>query len=117
MTANSIPVALNEGERYAGEILNADGSLSHRLVLLPGITHGSWQAAKTWAESVGGALPTRRELALLNANVRDAFDGVYHWSADPDQDGQAWGQHFLRGYQTANRQSDEYHARAVRRVV
>lgn len=112
-----IPVALNPGERYAGEILNPDGSLSHRVVLLPDAFSGTWPDAKAWAAAAGGDLPTRRELSLLSANTRDAFGNDYHWSSDPGEDGQAWGQNFLRGYQTANRQSDEYRARAVRRVV
>lgn len=117
MTTNACPVDLNDGERYAGEILNLDGTLSHRIVLLPGSFSGTWADSKAWAASIGGDLPTRRELSLLKANVADAFGNEYHWSSELHEGGEAWGQNFLRGYQTANRQGDEYRARAVRRVA
>lgn len=114
--SNGVPVALNDGERYAGEIVNPDGTVSHRVVMLPGTFSGTWVDAKAWAASVGGELPTRRELGLLKANVGDAFPNEYFWSGEPHHEGDAWGMNFLRGYLTPNRQSDEYRACAVRRV-
>lgn len=115
--SNTCPVALDDGERYAGEIVNPDGAVSHRVVLLAGSFSGTWSDAKAWAYTAGGDLPSRREMALLKANVGDALANEYHWSSEAHEGGEAWGMNFLRGYLTPNRQSDEYRACAVRRVT
>lgn len=108
---------LQEGERYAGVIINEDGTLSHHLILLPK------QPTKrlTWDEAVALAqddLPTRQEQALLFANCKDAFEPAWYWSSEQyaGDASDAWLQHFDDGYQTINGKGYKGHVRAVRRV-
>ena len=63
-------IELQPGERYAGAVLGEEGQIKHHLVLLAATPDSrmSWNAAKAWAASVGGDLPTRQEQALLYAN-------------------------------------------------
>jgi hypothetical protein len=115
-----IPVAvisLAPGERYAGIVLKDDGEPSHHLVLLPGEAEEvEWQEAKDWAEKQGGELPTRREQALLYANLKSEFKSAWYWSNEANGDASAWYQSFDNGNQTYDRQYDELRARAVRRL-
>ncbi len=110
--------ALQDGERYAGLILQ-DGKPSHHLVLLP--QDGGdlpWAKAKEWAATVGGDLPTRSEQALLFANCKDAFDPVWHWSCEAyTTPSDAWCQHFGYGDQDYDGVSSALRARAVRREL
>jgi hypothetical protein len=105
---------LQEGEEYAGLILGKDDPDYH-LVLLPGDSADvSWPTAADWAASQGGALPTRRELALLFANLRESFQRDWYWSSEPHATRAqlVWGQNFASGIQTIYGR----HARAVRRI-
>jgi hypothetical protein len=113
-------IVLQPGERYAGAVLDADGKVSHHLVLLAAKPEKdlSWPNAMNWAVSVGGELPTRQEQALLFANCKAQFDARWHWSSEvyePDAS-YAWHCYFLNGYQCINRKSYEGCARAVRRA-
>jgi hypothetical protein len=86
--------ALEDGEKYAGLILNEDGSPSHHVVLLDGDTSLTWKKAVEWAKKQGGELPTRREQSLLFANCGAEFKRDWYWSGEQraeDAD-YAWGQ-------------------------
>ena len=77
----------------------------------------SWQDAMKWAESTGGRLPTRKEQALLFANVPELFEKDWYWSCEPyaGDEGYAWFQTFYSGYQYFYRKDSTLRARAVRR--
>ncbi|GAB3420047.1 DUF1566 domain-containing protein [Massilia agilis] len=110
---------LNEGELYAGLILGRQGEPDHHLVLLPGgASDVSWPAAQDWAASQGGSLPTRRELALLFANLREQFDRGWYWSSEQHETRAqlVWGQNFASGIQTVYGRPFRGNARAVRRI-
>jgi hypothetical protein len=113
-------IDLLPGERYAGIVLGHDAEASYHLVLLPGdaesLTH---EAALQWAIEAGGELPTRREQALLYANLKGEFKEAWYWSAqlhesDPDY---AWCQYFDYGGQINYDRYSELRARAVRRLI
>lgn len=109
---------LREGERYAGLILGKEEPDYH-LVLLPGeVADVSWPSACDWALQNGGVLPTRRELALLFANLREAFEREWYWSSEPHETRiqLVWGQNFASGIQTIYGRPYRGHARAVRRI-
>jgi hypothetical protein len=110
---------LNEGELYAGLILGQQGAPDHHLVMLPGrAADVSWPAAQEWAAARGGSLPTRRELSLLFANLRDEFDRAWYWSSEQHETRAqlVWGQNFASGIQTVYGRPFRGNARAVRRV-
>lgn len=113
----SASIDLKTGERYAGLVLKTDGTPSHHLILLPGqAVDVNWQAAKEWAEKIGGELPTRQEQSLLFANLKAEFSDRYYWSGEEYSSSSAWCQHFSIGSQDSNYRSYELCARAVRRV-
>lgn len=112
-----VVISLAPGERYAGIVLKDDGYPSHHLVLLPSEAEEvEWQEAKDWAKNQGGELPTRREQALLYANLKSEFKQAWYWSSEAHGDAYAWGQHFSNGHQYYSRQDNEHRARAVRRL-
>lgn len=112
---------LQPGEVYAGVVLRGDGTPDYHLVLLPHKPDGdlAWQAAKDWAQSVGGELPTLSELSLLYANHKARFEPSWYWSCVPHAtDGSyAWCQGFSNGRQGSYHKGDELSARAVRRFA
>ena len=113
-------MTLGDGELYAGLILGKNGMPDHHLVLLPGEAEEvSWAAARDWAASAGGELPTRRELALLYANLREHFQRVWYWSCEPQEPRAqlVWGQNFTSGIQTMYGRPFRGRARALRRLV
>jgi len=114
-------ITLAPGEHYAGLIVGKDGEPSYHLILLPGDSENlNWSAAITWAEQQDGKLPTRREQALLYANLKDQFESDWYWSAESyDQDSAyAWFQHFGYGYQGGSlKDGNGCRARAVRRLI
>jgi hypothetical protein len=113
-------IELEANEHYAGTILNADGTIDYHLVLLPGEREKTtWQDAIDWAETIGGALPTRSEQALLYANLKAQFQPAWYWSAEQhESDGScAWYQYFDDGNQISNHESWQGRARAVRRFT
>ncbi len=114
------PIELQPNERYAGVLLDLNGEIRHHLVLLPEEAVGvTWQQATEWATKAGGELPTRREQALLFANLPSHFQLRWYWSSDTHEadDGCAWFQYFDDGYQNYHSKSYEGRARAVRRVT
>jgi len=112
-------IELAPGELYVGAVLDADGLISHHLILLPGEAEDvSWQDATAWAEKAGGTLPTRQEQALLYANRKSEFASAWYWSSETHKaDGSyAWGQYFSTGGQLLTLKSFEGRARAVRLI-
>lgn len=116
---SNIQDTLGEGEHYAGIILGKDGAPDYHLILLAGeVAQAGWAPATTWARELGGELPSRRELSLLFANVKEQFEREWYWSCEP-QAGHphlVWGQNFASGIQTVYGRAFRGHARAVRRV-
>lgn len=112
-----VVISLAPGERYAGIVLKDDGDPSHHLVLLPSEAEEvEWQEAKDWAKNQGGELPTRREQALLYANLKSEFKPAWHWSSEAHGDTSAWFQDFTSGRQSFTHQLTGRRARAVRRL-
>lgn len=110
---------LADGELYAGIILGKEGKPDYHVVLLPGEAEDvSWANAREWAQSQGGELPSRRELALLYANLREHFQRVWYWSSEPQEPRShlVWGQNFTSGIQTMYGRPFRGRARAVRRL-
>lgn len=115
-----VEIELQPGERYVGPVLDADGKVEHHLVLMPQRPDGTlnWQAAMEWAESIGGAIPTRQEQALLYANCKPHLTPAWHWSSETYEDdaSYAWLCNFYDGLQDDLRKRYEGGAVAVRRV-
>jgi hypothetical protein len=110
---------LKDGELYAGIVLSKDGKPDHHLVLLPAKTDRlTWAKAKTWAAKAGGELPTRSEQAILYGNLKSEFEGSWYWSSEQlaAVSDCAWMQGFSNGGQSNYHKSNEYRARAVRRL-
>jgi hypothetical protein len=115
-----IDEALQDGEYYAGLILGKNGNPDHHLVLLPGEAEDvTWPTASAWAASTGGELPTRRELSLLFANLREHFRRVWYWSSEQYETRShlVWGQNFTSGIQTIYGRPFRGRARAIRRLI
>ncbi|CAB3644416.1 DUF1566 domain-containing protein [Trinickia soli] len=111
---------LAEGEIYLGGFVNANGDVSHT-ILLPGDNDAAtWQEQVDWAKSIGGDLPTRAELVIAYEQHRDQFQQTAYWSNTPDTDsgysGWAWYQDFYYGRQGSHPQGYRFRARAVRRL-
>ncbi len=111
---------LRPGERYAGAVLDADGNVLHHIALLPDRPEGdvNWQAAKAWAASVGGELPSRQEQALLFANCKPHLPRRWCWASEEHAEdaSSAWLCYFGNGSQLTNHESWECSAVAVRRL-
>ena len=111
---------LNDGEEYAGIILGKDGTPDHHLILLPGeVEEVNWKDAKEFAAKAGGELPTRREQALLYANLKEQYTDNYYWSGEQHAaySDCAWYQHFDFGGQGYSSKYIKLRARAVRRLL
>ncbi len=116
-------IILNPGEEYAGPILGKNGARDHYLILLPGeLEKADWKEAMEWAVKQGGeyiaGLPTRREQALLYANLKEHFKEAWYWSGEQHASISdiAWGQNFFNGNQISYGKSSQGRARAVRRL-
>ena len=110
---------LADCEIYVGAIGDALGNM-HHVILLPGDNDDATHEAQLeWAKNIGGDLPTRREQALLYANLKDEFEERAYWSceAHESESGWAWYQNFCYGGQFSYDRYDELRARAVRRLV
>ena len=98
---------LDEGT-FQGVITTKDGT-HMAVVLLDAKPKGrmTWKKAMDWADSVGGALPSRPVAAMLYANAKGLFDPTWYWTSDSleadtgDEDDAsfAWFCFFLDGYQ------------------
>ena len=118
VTIPRIEIELHDGEHYAGILLGKDGTPDQHLILLPGEAESvNWQDAKDFSAKAGGELPTRREQALLYANLKEQFQENYYWSGEQHAaySGYAWCQSFDYGDQDIISKSDKLRARAVRR--
>ncbi len=120
ISLDAVEIALNEGEHYAGAVLNDDGTVKHHLVLMAAKPEErlNWKDALAWADRVNGFLPTRQEAALIFANCRPHVEEVWHWTSEvyePDAS-YAWYCFFYYGYQGYNRKVFPGAARAVRRL-
>jgi hypothetical protein len=112
-------IELQAGEHYAGAALDESGHHMHHLVLMAARPDGevTWQQAMAWAASVGGALPTRQEQALLFANCKPHLEAAWHWSSEVHEvdASYAWYCGFYYGSQSSTHESYEGRAVAVRR--
>jgi hypothetical protein len=118
--AEFLASALKDGELYAGIILGKGAEPDYHLILLPGqATDINWADSKKWAEKAGGELPTRREGAVLFANLPEEFEKRYYWTSEQraDYSDCAWVQDFYDGSQGYDLKSNKYRARAVRRLI
>lgn len=110
---------LKPGEHYAGLILGKDGAPDYHLIGLPGEAENvTWEQAKEWAKTIGGELPTLRELSLERTNAREHFRDAWYWSSEArtsDSD-YAWLQTFSNGGQHYAYAGIKLRARAVRRI-
>lgn len=109
---------LNEGEIYAGAIINKDG-VGHHVILLAGDKDdGPWQEAMDWAKNLGGDLPNRVEQALLFDGCKAEFKEDWYWSNTTHKNNAewAWCQDFGNGYQVTTHKGRKLRARAVRRL-
>ena len=113
------PPELNEGEIYAGAIINPDGTGNHIILLTGDKDDGNWDDAMDWAKSLGGDLPNRVESALLFNQSKDKFKPEWYWTNEQHASlsSYAWAQTFTIGNQTYLSKSYELRARAVRRLV
>jgi hypothetical protein len=104
------------GGRFAGLVTDKTGQ-HFAVALLPDKPESelTFKKAVTWAESIGGVLPSRPISALLFANAKDQFDAEWHWTSEPDGS-YAWFQYFYCGSQISCRQYNELRARAVRLI-
>jgi hypothetical protein len=114
----AVAIDLRQGERYAGAVLDENGSIKHHLILMPAKPGKrlDWKAALAWATGVGGDRPTRQEQALLYANCKPHLDADWHWSSEANGDEYAWCCYFGNGGQSCGHQSGEGLAVAVRRL-
>lgn len=110
---------LNANEHYAGIIIGKGDEADYPLILMDGEAKDvTFQQAMDWAEKQGGELPTRREQALLYANLKEQFEPTWHWSSEQHASGSdsAWYQTFDDGSQNCYDESSRMRARAVRRL-
>lgn len=119
LVLENIDIELREGERYAGATLNDDGTIKHHVVLLAARPEAdvNWEAAKTWASAVGGALPDRQEQALLFANCKAVLPQRWCWSNEANGSSYAWYCYFNYGCQYYIVTSCDGFAVAVRRLT
>jgi hypothetical protein len=113
-------IKLAHGEHYAGLLIGKNGEASHHLVLLPSEGDSlTWEDAKKWAAKAKGELPTRREQALLYANLKEQFQESWYWSSEQhaSSSNSAWFQSFDNGDQDSGNKDNALRARAVRRIV
>ncbi len=115
-----ISIGLREDERYAGAVLNDDGTIKHHLIVMAERkTSVTWQEALDWAASIGGAIPTLQELSLIVANCKKHIGTAWHWSCETHESNAsyAWGCGFDSGYQSYGSKSAHGAAVAVRRLI
>lgn len=109
---------LKKGEQYGGLLLGKNGDPDQHIILLPGEAQAvNWDDARKFAAEAGGKLPTRREQALLFANLPEDFSQYWYWSGEQRESGSAWCQAFGDGRQGWYGTDRECRARAVRRVI
>lgn len=113
---NSIIIPeLNDGEIYAGAIINPDGTGHHVILLAGDNDDADWQTQMDWAKSIGGDLPDRVEQAMFYKHLPEQFQKDWYWSNTQRSAGSAWCQYFNDGNQVWNLTYGKCRARAVRR--
>lgn len=114
-----------QGGIYAGVARGVNGANDHYLIVADTDRASvNWKDAKAWAAGleIDGnrdfTLPTCKEQALLFANAADLFEPAWYWSSEQHASdaSYAWVQLFGYGNQDFSHQSNEYRARAVRRI-
>ena len=109
---------LKTGEHYAGILLGKNGEPDHHLVVVAvNDNKADWKKQGSWAEAVGGEMPTRRELNLLRANLRELFKPDWYWSCETHESDSsyAWCRDFLSGSSDITHKGAALRAVAVRR--
>lgn len=117
--AQFLAETLKEGEHYAGLILGKNGEPDYHLVVVAITeTEADWKAHTAWAKKARGEMPTRRELNLLRANLRELFASTWYWSSEvyEGNSAYAWFQNFTNGRQTISHKGAARRAVAVRRL-
>jgi len=109
------------GGIYMGVVRVENGERDYRIIDLGGTPEAAtWAVATEWAKSKGGALPTRRELAVLFGNRGEGqFQETWHWSCEQyaGSSDYAWIQDFTGGDRDNDHVVYRLSARAVRREV
>lgn len=94
ITIGTRTIELHPGERYAGAMLEEDGTLSHDVIVLAARFEGrkDWQGVQDWAKAVGGAAPSPEEFALIKANCADVLTESWYWTdrTHADEASSAW---------------------------
>ena len=107
------------GGKYAGISVGEDGQPDGYIILLADKPDAklTWQGSLDWAKTlVDARLPTKREAALLYANLPGEFDtSDWHWTSTPGSGSHAWIQYFGDGGQRYDDRSSKCLCRAVRR--
>lgn len=123
-----------QGGVYAGMARGQNGEPDYALIVAvtTDAEEITWNDAKAWAEKVFSpqpdspsgdlrdfTLPTRREQALLYANVPEHFESAWYWSSEQHaaHADSAWSQGFGNGRQDLSRKDTKFRARAVRRLI
>ena len=108
---------LAPGEHWAGILFGKDGAPDQHIIKLPGDAEKNWDGASAWAKEQGGELPTRRELALVYANLPEQVERDWYWSCEQlaDDPAFAWLQSFSDGSQDWDLKGDRFRVFAVRR--
>lgn len=115
-----------QGGIYAGMARGRYGEPDYHLIVGPESDERmTWDDAKQWATEqavdckTDFRLPTRKEQALMFANVSELFKEAWYWSCEQHAGGSgyAWVQGFGDGGQFNVRKSDGFRVRAVRRLV
>ncbi|WP_025917702.1 DUF1566 domain-containing protein [Herminiimonas sp. CN] len=118
----------DQGGIYAGIMRGENGAPDYHLIhaiAAHELTNVNWKDACAGSSvpdegHADWSLPDRREARLLFINTPDGFDADdWYWTSPQDaaDDSYAWVQHFLSGDQFGTLKSNEYRARAVRRVL
>jgi hypothetical protein len=128
-TVSTLPPSIDEywagqGGIYGGLVVGEEGSPDGHLILAEDKPDDilNWSASIAWTKKVHKdghsdfRLPTRRESALLYANLRGRFEAGWHWIGEQSSSTHAWYQFFDNGYQDSVSKKFEARARAVRLV-
>ena len=115
------PVA--EGETYIGAIGDKNGDVYHLILMAVDHDDSNHADAMAWAQSIGGDLPTKVEIAMLFDVAKDQFQPDWYWTnqtyvvpSNPENTAYAWYQNFSYGGQGNGRKGCSGRARAVRRL-
>lgn len=76
---------MSPGQRYAGIELDAQGTPTAHLVVLPARTteRFNFKGTQDWAQSVGGEAPSPEQFALIKANCPDVLTESWYWTNRP----------------------------------